>query len=91
MFIHDALDELITCGETSFSVQNVRVKLNRMSKEVPGMGKTGFQDQFEVRAYAISHACFSSAMVPASINVQIFEIPITFYYVSISTSSLGTK
>jgi len=37
-------------------MQNVRVKLNRMSKEVPGMGKSGFHDQFEVRAHAITHA-----------------------------------
>ncbi|XP_065904304.1 receptor-type tyrosine-protein phosphatase delta-like isoform X2 [Dysidea avara] len=48
IFIHDALDEFITCGETSFSVQNIRVKVNRLSKEVPGTGKTGFQDQFEL-------------------------------------------
>jgi len=52
MFIHDALDELITCGETSFSVPSIRVKINRMSKEVPGTGKTAFQDQFEVRIYS---------------------------------------
>ena len=51
MFIHDALDELITCGETAFNVQNLRVKVSRMSKVTPGTNKTGFQEQFKVRSY----------------------------------------
>ena len=48
MFIHDALDELILCGETAFNVQNLRVKISRMSKTVPGKSVTGFQEQFKV-------------------------------------------
>ena len=48
IFIHDALDELIICGDTSFDVQNLRVKINRMSKIIPGKAINAFQEQFEV-------------------------------------------
>ena len=48
IFIHDALEELITCGDTSFNVQSMRVKVNRMGKVNPETEKTGFQEQFEV-------------------------------------------
>ena len=53
IFIHDALDELILCGDTSFDVQNLRVKINRMSKIIPGININAFQEQFEVRSYII--------------------------------------
>ena len=48
MFIHDALDELITCGETDISASSLRVKVNRMQKTIPGKGITGFAEQFQV-------------------------------------------
>lgn len=48
VFIHDALDELILCGETAFTVQNVRVKMNRMSRTISDKGITGYQEQFNV-------------------------------------------
>ena len=47
-FIHDALEELITCGDTSFNVQSMRVKVNRMGKVNPETELTGFQEQFQV-------------------------------------------
>ena len=31
-FIHDALEELITCGDTSFNVQSMHVKSNDQGK-----------------------------------------------------------
>ena len=48
MFIHDALDELITCGETDIAAASLRVRVNRLSKTVPGKGITGFVEQFQV-------------------------------------------
>ena len=48
IFIHDALDELITCGETDISAAGLRVKVNRLRKIVPGKGITGFAEQFQV-------------------------------------------
>ena len=48
MFIHDALDELITCGETDIAASNLRARVNKMHKIVPGKNMSGFQDQFQV-------------------------------------------
>ena len=48
IFIHDALDELITCGETDISAAGLRVKVNRLRKTIPGKGITGFAEQFQV-------------------------------------------
>ena len=48
MFIHDALNELITCGETEITASNLRAKFNHLSKQIPGKGITGFSNQFQV-------------------------------------------
>ena len=45
-FIHDALDESITCGETAISVTNIRITLTKLSKQEDT--KTGFEEQYEV-------------------------------------------
>ncbi len=47
-FIHDALDELITCGETDIPAGALRTKVNLLSKVIPGKGITGFTNQFQV-------------------------------------------
>ena len=62
IFIHDALDELITCGETDISAAGLRVKVNRLRKVVPGKGITGFAEQFQVemiKTWPCSPATFS--------------------------------
>ena len=48
MFIHDVLEELITCGETDISAGNLRVKVNKLHKIIPGKAISGFEDQFNV-------------------------------------------
>ena len=48
VFIHDALDELITCGETDIPASQLRTKVNKMRKVVPGRGVSGFNEQFQV-------------------------------------------
>lgn len=48
MFIHDALNEYITCGETEITANNLRAKFNHLSKQIPGKGMTGFISQFQV-------------------------------------------
>ena len=48
VFIHDALCELITCGETDIAAPALKVKIQRLAKVVPGKGLTGFQEQFQV-------------------------------------------
>ncbi|KAL5486487.1 hypothetical protein EMCRGX_G018974 [Ephydatia muelleri] len=48
VFIHDALDEYITCGDTSISVTNLRVSINSLSKTKSGKTINGFQEQFSL-------------------------------------------
>ena len=48
VFIHDALNELITCGQTDVVASALRTKVNFLSKIIPAKGITGFQNQFQV-------------------------------------------
>ena len=48
IFVHDALDEIINCGETAFNAQNMGLKMKRLLKISPQTNKTGFHEQFEV-------------------------------------------
>ncbi len=50
VFIHDALSEYVTCGETEITANNLRAKFNHLTKQIPGRGLTGFQNQFQVSA-----------------------------------------
>ena len=47
VFIHDAIDELITCGESEIAAANIRITINRLTAFRFG-GMTGFQQQFQV-------------------------------------------
>ena len=46
MFIHDALKELILCGETEILAPNLGIVINKLSKVKDGA--SGFELQFEV-------------------------------------------
>ena len=48
VFIHNALDELATCGDTEIAAVNMRIILGRLSRIVEGQKISGFQKQFEV-------------------------------------------
>jgi len=48
VFIHDALEELITCGETDISATNLRFRVNKLHKIIPGKAISGFEDQFRL-------------------------------------------
>ena len=48
VFLHDALDEYITCGETDVAVSNLRARMNKLRKHIPEKGITGFMEQFQV-------------------------------------------
>ena len=45
-YIHDALTEYITCGDTSFPLMDARKLVKELSESLDG--KTGFEKQFEV-------------------------------------------
>lgn len=51
-FIHDALEEFITCGDTSIAVTNLRVTMVNLSKR--DGASTGYNTQFEVRIIKIN-------------------------------------
>ncbi len=48
VFIHDALSELVTCGQTEIAAGDLRIATNKLSKMVNGREVTGYQRQFEV-------------------------------------------
>ena len=49
VFIHNALDELVTCGDTEIAAVNMRIFLGKLSRTVERRRIiSGFQKQFEV-------------------------------------------
>lgn len=47
-FIHDALEEYITCGDTSIAVTNIRVGMVNLSKKEEDSTETGYYRQFQL-------------------------------------------
>ena len=47
-FIHDALRELVVCGDTEMAAANLRTTFNRLNAVAEG-GRTDFQKQFQVQ------------------------------------------
>ena len=52
VFIHDALNDFLTCGDTSILAHELRRTISTMS-QTDVDGETGFQKQFEVRPYML--------------------------------------
>ena len=48
VFIHDALNELVNCGDTEINPINMRIVIGKLSRTVEGQNISGFQKQFEV-------------------------------------------
>ena len=48
VFIHDALNELIMCGETEIAATNLRTAINHLSTQIEAKEITGFEHQFQV-------------------------------------------
>ena len=53
MFIHDAILESVTCGDTEISSANLRAAIKKLNKLDPADNATPLQTQFEVIARAI--------------------------------------
>ena len=62
IFIHDALEELITCGNTEISAVDLRIAMNRLKNNAPGTYITQFQQQFEVCIY-LKHATVIAVII----------------------------
>ena len=48
MFIHDAILESVTCGDTQISAGDLRRQIQKMSSVAPGKTVSGFQYQFQI-------------------------------------------
>ena len=51
MFIHHALEELITCGNTSIQALYLQEHIHILNKVDPNTATTGFEEQFTVQKY----------------------------------------
>ena len=49
MFIHDALCDYITCGDTSVPAHELKAAIETFERIDQSTGRTGFQEQFAVR------------------------------------------
>ena len=49
MLVHDALCEVIQCGDTEISASRLNAAVEVMAQSLPGETFTGFQQQFQVR------------------------------------------
>ena len=50
MFIHKAIHEALTCGDTEVNAQDLRlVGMRKLAATRPGQDKTGYGQEFEVR------------------------------------------
>ena len=48
MFIHDAILEVLTCGDTQITTTNLRLEIDKLSHEDPTHKCSGYQYQFNV-------------------------------------------
>ena len=51
IFIHDAILESITCGDTQIITTDLRKMIVQLGKADPSTGLTGFSNQFKVYLY----------------------------------------
>ena len=59
-FIHDALEEYITCGDTSVAVSTMHSSISHLYKS--DSGQTGFERQFSVSIHIYVLLCNSSLL-----------------------------
>lgn len=48
IFIHEAMEEYIACGDTSIGVANLRIAMTKLDKPCGDDGKTLLDEQFQV-------------------------------------------
>ena len=54
IFIHNALDELLTCGDTEVAAANMRIVIGKLSRPAEEESSiSGFLKQYEVRNTSI--------------------------------------
>ena len=61
VFIHDALSELVQCGETEVLAANLRISINQLERNITDdPNTTGYQKQFQVcSGHEIEHVSYT--------------------------------
>ena len=80
MLIHDALNDYITCGDTSVVAYQLRMAIRNVDKEEDG--QSGFEQQFEVRTHYLPccnvhnfiFVCICSCGITRCINFTFYII-----------------
>ena len=57
MFIHDAILESVTCGDTQIAATNLRISVAKMKKKDNQNQPHGFKYQFRVHNFMLKHRC----------------------------------
>ena len=85
MFVHDAVCEVIQCGDTEVPASRLGTVVETMAHTLPGDTTTGFQQQFQVSSVLTVHnGIFLSRSMPTdysgmrtlrieSVNAHIFH------------------
>ena len=63
MFIHDAILETVTCGDTQVNAANLRVTLIKMEVKNQHTQRTNLQDQFEVCNTFMISCCYMCVII----------------------------
>ena len=72
IFIHDALEELITCGKNEISVADLRIAMNRLSTAHPDTCISGFQQQFQVCILLYIMSCINVCDIKLYIEWRLY-------------------
>ena len=48
VFIHNALDEFCTCGDTEIQSSDLRIVINRLGRNVKSQSISGFEQEYQV-------------------------------------------
>ena len=54
MFIHDAILESITCGNTQVSAADLQRAVTKLKQRDPGTKLTGYEQQFKVHVILVN-------------------------------------
>ena len=60
MFIHDALNDYLTCGETAVPAHELRRKITDLEATIEDKEVTGFQFEFDVSTNLVSQKTIES-------------------------------
>ena len=58
VFVHDALCEVIQCGDTEILASRLSSTVENMAQNISGQTITGFQEQFQVSTLCFSNIVF---------------------------------